>query len=64
MPAKKWSKQRVMEAIQERQRLGLPLSTAWKNDKRLYTAANVQFGGWQKALLAMNVFGARPHEKW
>ena len=64
MPAKKWTKQRVIDAIRERQRQGLPMNTVWREDGALNCAAKVHFGGWRKALLAAGEPGARPHERW
>lgn len=64
MPAKKWNPETVLEAIRQRQRRGLPLNTVWKEDAALYAAAIQQLGSWQKALVALGVPGARPHEKW
>lgn len=64
MPAKKWTKKKVIEEIRERQRQGLPLTTAWRDDLALYSAAKVHFGGWRKALHAMGIKDFPPPQKW
>lgn len=64
MPARKWTKDRVIAAIHERQRQGLSLTSVWREDSPLSQASKSQFGCWRKALVAAGVPGARPHEKW
>lgn len=64
MPAKKWTKQKVIEAIRERQRLGLSMSSVWRDDSSLYAAAKKHFGSWRGAILALGVPGARPLRRW
>jgi hypothetical protein len=55
MPAKKWTKQRVIEAIRARDEQGLPLSKTRLDDTALYSAAIRCFGRWQQALVAAGV---------
>ena len=64
MPAKKWDKQRVIDAVRRRQQQGRPLNRAWQDDPALYAAAKYQFGSWKKTLQAMKIPGARSHTRW
>ena len=55
MARKKWNKQRVIKAIRERHRRGLPMTTTWNDDITLGAAAIRYFGRWHKALVAAGV---------
>lgn len=63
MAVTKWSKQRVVEAIRECHRQGLPLSRVWRDDKPLFRAAVNHFGNWQNALHATGL-EFKPRRKW
>lgn len=52
---RKWSKERVIEAIQVRQHEGLPLQGALMTDRALLSAATRHCGGWRKALAAAQI---------
>ena len=54
---RKWDKQKIIEAIRERQQRGLSLSTYWKDDISLYAAAKRHFHGWQNAMSAVGLAG-------
>ena len=54
---RKWDKQKIIEAIRERQQRGLSLSTVWKDDISLYAAAKHHFHGWQNAMSAVGLAG-------
>jgi len=60
VPRGKWTKQRVIEAIQNRSRQGLSLVTTWRTDKSLYSGAQYKFGSWRRALRAA---GFRLHRR-
>jgi len=60
---KKWTRQRVVEAIWARRDRGLSLTAAWKEDPRLYRAARSRFGSWAHALLAAGVV-TNGHKTW
>jgi len=62
--AKKWDKEKVIAAIHELQRQGVPLTSVWREDQSLWSAAHTYLGNWRKALLAAGVSGFRPHVKW
>lgn len=64
MSPKKWTREKVIEAIQLRQQRGLPMAVVWRDDQSLYTAAKKFFGSWQGALLAVGVPGARAFHRW
>jgi hypothetical protein len=54
---RRWSKQRLIDGIQQRQRAGLPLTqrVAEKEDSGLVAATRRHFGGWTQALAAAGV---------
>lgn len=58
-----WTAARVLEAIQERQRLHKPLLTISKHDRPLFVAARRFLGGWRKALRAAGI-EVPHHERW
>lgn len=64
MPARKWTKDRVIAAIQERQQRGLPLFGIYDENMALSNAATRLFGSWRKALVAAGIPGAQPLQKW
>lgn len=64
MPARKWNKERVIAAIQDRQRRSLPLLGIYDQNMALSNAATRLFGSWRKALVAAGVPGAQPLQKW
>ncbi|MEQ8785084.1 MAG: hypothetical protein RIC55_02255 [Pirellulaceae bacterium] len=64
MPAKKWTAERVIEAILERQRQGLPLLGIYDEATALSNAATRLFGSWRKALVAAGVSSAKPLQRW
>ena len=64
MPARKWTKDRVIAAIQERQRRGLPIFGIYDEHMALSNAATRLFGSWRKALVAAGIPGAQPLQKW
>jgi hypothetical protein len=47
-----WSRQKVIDAIQDRYERGLPLVAVRKHDPSLESAAARHFGGWKKAMAA------------
>jgi hypothetical protein len=59
----KWTKERILEAIRERQRKGLPLTAVYKDDLPLFAAAARYCGSWCQALLAAGL-PAKPPRKW
>ncbi|MEI8376837.1 MAG: hypothetical protein WCJ35_28825 [Planctomycetota bacterium] len=63
MAGKIWNKERVVEAILERERQGLVPACAWTSDKQLYHAAWKYFGGWYQALGAAGLEARQPR-KW
>ncbi|MAE40169.1 MAG: hypothetical protein CML07_04490 [Psychrobacter sp.] len=58
-----WTKQRVMEAIQARQRRGLSLTHVFQQDSKLYDAGKRRFGSWQRALEACGI-EAKSRRRW
>lgn len=60
MTRRTWSQGRVVEAIHARQRQGLPISTIYCDDIRLYAAGKHYYGSWNQALQAA---GLPPHKK-
>ena len=64
MPARKWTREQVIEAIQLRQQRGLRMAAVWREDPSLYAASKKFFGSWQGALLAVGVPGARAFPRW
>ena len=64
MPPKKWTREKVVEAIRRRQQDQLPMTSVWREDRSLYAAAKKFFGSWQGALLAVGVPGARAFRRW
>ena len=52
MARRKWTKERVIEAIRAWHKSGRRLSKVWREDPPLYAAASVHLGGWCKALEA------------
>ena len=64
MPARKWTKDRVIAAIHERQRCGLPLFGIYDENMALSNAATRLFGSWRKALVAAGIPDAQPLQKW
>ena len=59
---KRWSKDWVLEAIRQRHRLGLSMTTVWKTDRSLYGGAKTHFGSWHNALAAAGL-PSRPQRK-
>ena len=55
MPKMLWSKERVIAAIQDRQRKGLNMLHTYREDPFLYHAACRRFGSWHRASLAAGV---------
>jgi hypothetical protein len=54
-PAKqcrRWDRQKVLAAIQARERQGLRLASVYQDDMGLYIQARKYFGSWQQAVLA------------
>ena len=49
---KKWNKQKVIDAIRERDRRGLPLAGVGKDNRSLEIAGREWFGSWPNAVLA------------
>ena len=49
---RRWTKDAVLRAILSRQRQGLPLANAYKDDSGFYSAAKKYFGSWTDALRA------------
>ncbi len=64
MSPKKWNKERVIEAIRDRHRRGLSLTTVWKEDVALYAAAGYYHGTWRQAVSAAGVPDAHRYRKW
>ena len=60
--AGKWNKEKVVEAIRARKRLGLSFARMTKDDSALYQAGKAQFGNWYDALIAAGVQPAK--QKW
>jgi hypothetical protein len=54
----KWSKQRIIERIQDHYVKGLPVQSARCEDRALRSAAKRYFGNWRKALLAAGIVDA------
>ncbi len=65
MSVRKWSKERVIRAIQERHRRGLPMRNLREYDQALTVAAAKYFGSWGRAMSAAGL-GAlvRKTRKW
>jgi hypothetical protein len=66
-PQRGWSRQQVIEAIQDRHVKGLPLQgSEARLDPELVSAATDRFGSWRKALLAagFDAPARRPRTKW
>ncbi len=63
MSKRKWSKQRVIEAIRQRHRRGLPMGKVWKEEPALYDAAKRYLGCWRKALAAARL-AVKPTRKF
>ncbi len=61
MTRRTWSKEGVIEAIVDRQRHGLALSTIWREERSLYSAGGRLFGSWPEALHAAGI--ALPERK-
>ena len=57
----RWTRERVVEAIVDRQRQGLTISTIWREERSLYSAGARLFGGWPEALRAAGI--ALPERK-
>lgn len=57
----KWSKERVVEAIQERHCQRLPLSSVWREYPSLFSVAKRLFGSWRNAIRAAGVPLHLPH---
>jgi hypothetical protein len=49
-PTRRWSPQKVLEAIHWRKQQGLSLTSVWRDDSGLYCQAKHHFGGWRTAL--------------
>ncbi len=49
---RRWSRQAVIDAIQNWHRQGVPVTSLWARDMNLYSAGKVQFGSWRSAVLA------------
>lgn len=62
-PRKKWTHQAVIAAIHEYHQQGHPLSSLWKQDVPLFTAAIRRFGNWNRALAAAG-FPSRQFRRW
>ena len=60
---RKWTRERVLEAIRLRHRQGPPLAKVWQDDMGLLDAATKHFGSWRKALLAAGLQAA-PRQRW
>ena len=52
MTQRRWNRQRIIAAIQERQRRGLKLTDVDEHDVALAQAARAYFGGWAAAVQA------------
>ena len=63
MTRRSWSRERIIAAIQDRQRKGLRLDRTWQEDRLLYNAATYYFGSWHPALAAAEL-PSRPLRKW
>ena len=68
-PPLKWSRRRIVEAIQDRYVCGRSIKHAdWKNDRSLASAATRYFGSWYEAIqaagLANAVEGPEPPVRW
>jgi hypothetical protein len=61
MGARRWTREKVIEAI--RKRHPLLLSRTWRQDHPLYDAAKSYFGTWRKALAAAGI-AAEPQRRW
>jgi len=61
MPAKKWTKENVIEALQAFDRRGVPMVKMWKENNSLFHSARRRYGSWNKAMLAA---GLQPTLKW
>jgi hypothetical protein len=48
----RWSKQRIVQAMQRRHSEGAALCRTWREDRPLFRAAVNWFGGWQQAMRA------------
>ena len=62
-PQRRWSKQRVVKAIQVRHSEGKELNRTWYEDKPLFRAAVTWFGNWEPAMLAAG-FEPIKRERW
>ncbi len=62
MRPKKWTEQKVIKAIQQRQRSGQSLSSCYQQDAALYATAKRLFGNWSLALQAAGL--ERFKRKW
>jgi hypothetical protein len=60
MQVRKWTRDRVVEAIRERHQPGTSVSEIWRDDGALCGAAVRCFGSWRAALIAA---GLQPSRK-
>ncbi len=61
-PKKKWSRQKVLQAIHDLVESGVSVAQVWKEDRRLHCAARNHFGSWNKAVLAAGLTPSR--KRW
>jgi len=62
-PARRWTPEGVIRAIQSRCERGLPLVGIDREDRALYAAARRHCGGWRAALQAAGI-ETKPHRSW
>lgn len=60
---RKWTKQKVIDAIYHRRASGECLSTTHREDKGLFCAAVSHFGNWQNAMTAAGI-DVKKRERW
>ena len=60
---RRWTKQRIIEAMRKRHTDGCALCRTWREDKSLFRAAILWFGSWTKAMQAAGFEPIR-RERW
>jgi len=63
MVRQRWTRQRVIQAIRQRNADGHQLNRTWREDKALFRAAVSLFGNWEPAMLAAG-FDPIRRERW
>lgn len=63
IPPPRWTKQRVVRAIRDRKRQGLPMERVSRDDPSLFSAGSRHFGNWSTALRAAGL-SAKCIRRW